>query len=224
MDILKNDWNPLLKEEFDKPYYVTLRKFLINEYNTKVIYPDKYDIFNALHFTPYSKVKVVILGQDPYHGPNQAHGLSFSVKPGVAAPPSLINIYKELRNDLGCYIPNNGYLKKWTEQGVLLLNTVLTVRAGEANSHKDKGWEQFTNKVIELVNGKENPVVFILWGKNAQDKEALITNPSHCIIKSVHPSPLSASRGFFGSNPFSKTNNFLKSNGMEPVDWQIENL
>lgn len=224
MDILKNDWNPLLKEEFDKPYYITLRKFLINEYNTKVIYPDKYDIFNALHFTPYSKVKVVILGQDPYHGPNQAHGLSFSVKPGIAAPPSLINIYKELRNDLGCYIPNNGYLKKWTEQGVLLLNTVLTVRAGEANSHKNKGWEQFTNKAIELVNRKEDPVVFILWGKNAQDKEALITNPIHYIIKSVHPSPLSASRGFFGSNPFSKTNNFLKSNGAEPIDWQIENL
>lgn len=224
MDILKNDWNPLLKEEFDKPYYITLRKFLINEYNTKVIYPDKYDIFNALHFTPYSNVKVVILGQDPYHGPNQAHGLSFSVKPGVAAPPSLINIYKELRNDLGCYIPNNGYLRKWAEQGVLLLNTVLTVRAGEANSHKNKGWEQFTNKVIELVNRKEDPVVFILWGKNAQDKEALITNPIHYIIKSVHPSPLSASRGFFGSNPFSKTNNFLKSNGAEPIDWQIENL
>lgn len=224
MEILKNDWKDLLKNEFESPYYLNLRKFLISEYKSSIIYPNMYDIFNALHYTPYSKVKVVILGQDPYHGPNQAHGLSFSVKPGVPAPPSLINIYKELHTDLNCYIPNNGYLKKWADQGVLLLNTVLTVRASEANSHRNKGWENFTNKIIELVNSKTEPVVFILWGKNAQEKQALITNPIHHIIKSVHPSPLSASRGFFGSRPFSRTNEFLKSDGLSPIDWQIENI
>ncbi|MCI6277440.1 MAG: uracil-DNA glycosylase [Clostridium sp.] len=224
MEILKNDWKDLLKNEFESPYYLDLRKFLISEYKSSIIYPNMYDIFNALHYTPYSKVKVVILGQDPYHGPNQAHGLSFSVKPGVPAPPSLINIYKELHTDLNCYIPNNGYLKKWADQGVLLLNTVLTVRASEANSHRNKGWENFTNKIIELVNSKTEPVVFILWGKNAQEKQALITNPIHHIIKSVHPSPLSASRGFFGSRPFSRTNEFLKSDGLSPIDWQIENI
>lgn len=224
MEILKNDWKDLLKNEFESPYYLDLRKFLISEYKSSIIYPNMYDIFNALHYTPYSKVKVVILGQDPYHRPNQAHGLSFSVKPGVPAPPSLINIYKELHTDLNCYIPNNGYLKKWADQGVLLLNTVLTVRASEANSHRNKGWENFTNKIIELVNSKTEPVVFILWGKNAQEKQALITNPIHHIIKSVHPSPLSASRGFFGSRPFSRTNEFLKSDGLSPIDWQIENI
>lgn len=224
MEILKNDWKDLLKDEFESPYYLNLRKFLISEYRSNIVYPNMYDIFNALHYTPYSKVKVVILGQDPYHGPNQAHGLSFSVKPGVSAPPSLINIYKELHTDLNCYIPNNGYLKKWADQGILLLNAVLTVRAGEANSHRNKGWENFTNKIIELVNAKTEPVVFILWGKNAQEKKALITNPIHHIIKSVHPSPLSASRGFFGSRPFSKTNEYLKADGLEPIDWQIENI
>lgn len=222
--ILKNDWSSLLQEEFSKDYYLKLRKFLIEEYKTKTIYPNMNDIFNALHYTAYKDVKVVILGQDPYHGPNQAHGLSFSVKPGVQTPPSLKNIYKELNKDLGCYIPNNGYLKKWADQGVLLLNTVLTVRAGEANSHKGKGWEIFTDKIISLLNEREDPIVFILWGNNAISKESIITNPWHYIIKSVHPSPLSASRGFFGSNPFSKTNKFLISLEKDPIDWQIDNL
>lgn len=224
MEILKNDWKDLLEDEFKSSYYLNLRKFLISEYKSNIVYPNMYDIFNALHYTPYNKVKVVILGQDPYHGPNQAHGLSFSVKPGVPAPPSLVNIYKELHTDLNCYIPNNGYLKKWADQGILLLNAVLTVRAGEANSHRNKGWENFTNKIIELVNSKTEPVVFILWGKNAQEKQALITNPIHHIIKSVHPSPLSASRGFFESRPFSKTNEYLKADGIDPIDWQIENI
>jgi len=224
MAILKNDWHNLLNDEFQKDYYLTLRKFLITEYRTRTIYPDMYDIFNALHYTAYKDVKVVILGQDPYHGPNQAHGLSFSVKPGVPAPPSLINIFKELNSDLGCYIPNNGYLKKWADQGVLLLNTVLTVRAGQANSHKNRGWEHFTDRVISILNEREDPVVFILWGRNAQSKQSIITNPHHYIIKSPHPSPFSANRGFFGSRPFSKTNNFLKSIGKEPIDWQIENI
>lgn len=224
MQILKNSWQDLLEDEFKKEYYLKLRDFLINEYKTKAIYPNMYDIFNALHYTDYKDVKVVILGQDPYHGPNQAHGLSFSVKPGVPAPPSLMNIYKELNSDVGCYIPNNGYLKKWADQGVMLLNTVLTVRAGEANSHKGIGWEYFTDKVISLLNDREEPIVFILWGKNAQSKVDLINNPKHYIIKSVHPSPLSVHRGFFGSKPFSKTNKFLISIGKEPIDWQIENI
>ena len=224
MKILKNNWQNLLEDEFKKEYYLQLRKFLINEYKTKTIYPNMYDIFNALHYTEYKDVKVVILGQDPYHGPNQAHGLSFSVKPGVPAPPSLMNIYKELNSDVGCYIPNNGYLKKWADQGVMLLNTVLTVRAGEPNSHKGIGWEYFTDKVISLLNDREEPIVFILWGKNAQSKVDIIKNPKHYIIKSVHPSPLSVHRGFFGSKPFSKANNFLMSIGKEPIDWQIENI
>ena len=224
MKILKNDWQNLLEDEFEKDYYLKLRKFLIDEYNSKTIYPNMYDIFNALHYTEYKDVKVVILGQDPYHGPNQAHGLSFSVKPGVPAPPSLINIYKELNSDLGCYIPNNGYLKKWADQGVMLLNTVLTVRAGEANSHKNMGWEHFTDKIINLLNQREDPIVFILWGSNAHSKLNIITNPKHYIIKSVHPSPLSAYRGFFGSKPFSKANEFLSSIGKKPINWQIENI
>ena len=223
-EILKNDWKNYLNTEFEKDYYLKLREFLKNEYNSKVIYPNMYDLFNALHFTSYEDTKVVILGQDPYHGPKQAHGLSFSVNPGVKTPPSLVNIYKELHDDLGCYIPNNGYLKKWADQGVLLLNTVLSVRAGEANSHRSKGWEQFTNRVIEVLNQKETPIVFILWGNNAISKTSLITNPKHFIIKSVHPSPLSASRGFFGSKPFSKANEFLISTNQKPIDWQIENI
>ncbi|MBM6820540.1 MAG: uracil-DNA glycosylase [Clostridium sp.] len=223
-NILKNDWKDLLEDEFNKEYYQTLRNFLTNEYKTKTIYPDKYDIFNALHFTSYKDIKVVILGQDPYHGPGQAHGLSFSVNPGIKIPPSLLNIYKELNSDLGCYIPNNGYLKKWADQGVLLLNTSLTVRAGEANSHKSIGWEIFTDKIISLVNEKEDPVVFLLWGNNAIKKKNLITNKRHLILTSVHPSPLSASRGFFGSKPFSKINNFLISINKKPIDWQIENI
>jgi uracil-DNA glycosylase len=221
---LKNDWNDLLKDEFEKEYYKKLRDFLVNEYRSKTVFPDMYDIFNALNFTAYKDVKVVILGQDPYHGPNQAHGLSFSVKPPIPAPPSLVNIYKELKDDLGCYIPNNGYLKKWADQGVLLLNTALTVRAGEANSHRKIGWEIFTDKVIELLNERKDPVIFILWGNNAISKEKLITNKWHYIIKSVHPSPLSASRGFFGSKPFSKVNNLLKSIDKKSIDWQIENI
>ena len=224
MAILKNDWAPLLEEEFKKPYYLELRKFLVNEYNTRTIYPDKYDIFNALHFTPYEKTKVVILGQDPYHGPGQAHGLSFSVKPGVPIPPSLQNIYRELADDLGCKIPNHGFLEHWAKQGVLLLNTVLTVRAGQANSHRGKGWEQFTDRVISLLNEREKPVVFILWGRPAQSKKALITNSHHYFIESPHPSPLSASRGFFGSRPFSRANRFLRENNMEEIDWQIPDL
>ncbi|ERK28812.1 uracil-DNA glycosylase [Clostridium intestinale] len=220
----KNDWQELLEEELSKEYYLKLRQFLITEYKTTTIYPNMHDIFNALHYTAYKDVKVVILGQDPYHGPNQAHGLSFSVKPGVGIPPSLLNMYKELQADLGCYIPNNGYLKKWADQGILLLNASLTVRAHTANSHKGKGWEILTDKIISLLNDRKDPVVFILWGNNAISKEKLITNKYHYIIKSVHPSPLSASRGFFGSKPFSKCNDFLKSIGKNPIDWQIENI
>jgi uracil-DNA glycosylase len=224
MQILRNDWHDLLKDEFKKDYYLKLRQFLIHEYRTRTIYPDMYDIFNALHYTAYRDVKAVILGQDPYHGPNQAHGLSFSVKPGVPIPPSLMNIYKELQDDLGCYIPNHGYLKKWADQGVMLLNTVLTVRAGQANSHRNMGWEYFTDRVIQLLNDREDPIVFILWGSNAQSKLSLITHPRHHIIKSSHPSPFSAHRGFFGSRPFSRTNNFLTAMGKTSIDWQMENI
>lgn len=219
-----NDWDNLLKDEFNKDYYLKLREFLINEYKTQIIHPSMYDIFNALKFTAYKDVKVVILGQDPYHGPNQAHGFSFSVKHGVKTPPSLRNIFKELNSDLGCYIPNNGFLEEWAKQGVLLLNTVLTVREGQANSHKGKGWEIFTDRIIELLNKRDEPIVFILWGRNAISKEAIITNPIHKIIKSVHPSPLSATRGFFGSKPFSQTNEFLKSINKDPINWQISNI
>ena len=223
MQIFKNDWNELLSDELQKDYYLELRQFLIHEYRTKRIYPDMYSIFNALHYTPYKDVKVVVLGQDPYHGPNQAHGLSFSVQPGVEPPPSLQNIYKELQDDLGCYIPNNGYLRKWADQGVLLLNTVLTVVSGQAHSHRNQGWERFTDRIITLLNEREDPIVFILWGSPAQAKRALITNARHLIITSPHPSPLSAHRGFFKSKPFSRTNAFLTSIGKEPIDWQIEN-
>lgn len=223
MIIFKNDWQEQIGDEFEQEYYQNLRRWLIQEYRTKTVYPDKYDIFNALHYTSYHQVKVVVLGQDPYHGPGQAHGLSFSVKPGVALPPSLLNIYKELEEDVACYIPNNGYLKKWADQGVLLLNTVLTVVAGQPNSHKNRGWEQFTDRVISLLNDRTDPLVFILWGSHAQSKAALITNVHHYIIRSPHPSPLSASRGFFHSKPFSKANRILESIGKTPIDWQIEN-
>ena len=219
-----NDWQDLILNEFEKEYYINLRSFLIKEYKTKSIYPNMYDIFNALHYTAYKDVKVLLLGQDPYHEPNQAHGLSFSVKVGVQSPPSLQNIFLELKNDLGCYIPNNGYLKKWADQGVMLLNTVLTVERGKANSHKGKGWEIFTDRIISLLNERQDPIVFILWGNNAKSKISLITNPKHYIIQSSHPSPYSASYGFLGSRPFSKTNNFLKSIGKPPIDWQIENI
>lgn len=219
-----NKWDELISGEFEKEYYLKLREFLIEEYKTKTIYPNKYDIFNALKFTSYEDVKVVIIGQDPYHGPNQAHGLSFSVQPKVQTPPSLLNMYKELKADLGCFIPNNGYLVPWAEQGVLLLNAVLTVREGQANSHRSKGWEKFTDKVIQLLNEREEPVIFLLWGNNAKEKGELITNKHHFILTTVHPSPLSASRGFFGCKHFSKTNEILRDLGKEPIDWQIKNL
>lgn len=224
MTILNNDWAEQLALEFEQPYYLELRQFLKLEYSTRTIYPNMHDIFNALHYTPYAQAKVVILGQDPYHGPGQAHGLSFSVKPGVRQPPSLQNMLKELRDDIGCTIPNNGYLVPWAEQGVLLLNTVLTVREGEANSHKGKGWERFTDQIIRKLNEREQPLVFILWGSNAQQKTQLITNERHCILRSVHPSPLSVHRGFYGSKPYSQTNDFLRSIGQTEIDWQLPNL
>ena len=224
MQIFKNDWEALLEPEMQKPYYRELRQFLIGEYRTHRIYPDMYAIFNALHYTSYEDVKVVILGQDPYHGPGQAHGLSFSVLPGVPAPPSLLNIFKELQDDLGCTMPNNGCLKPWAEQGVLLLNAVLTVREHQAASHQGRGWEQFTDHIIELLNQREKPLAFILWGSPARRKKAMITNPRHFIVESPHPSPLSAFRGFFGSRPFSRVNEFLKSTGQEPIDSQLPNI
>lgn len=224
MIALGNDWDELLKDEFKQPYYLKLRQFLKNEYQTKTVFPDMYDIFNSLKHTAYQDVKVVILGQDPYHGPGQAHGFSFSVQKGVQIPPSLQNIYLELKNDLACEVPNNGYLIPWADQGVLLLNTVLTVRAGQANSHRGQGWEILTNRIIELINQKEEPVVFLLWGNNAKEKMQLLTNPLHQVFTSVHPSPLSASRGFMGCNHFSKTNNFLENNGVKPIDWQIPSI
>ena len=222
--IFRNDWAQLLDDELKEPYYLELRKFLIDEYSTKKIFPNMYDIFNALHFTSYADTKVVILGQDPYHEPGQAHGLSFSVLPDVPPPPSLLNIFKELRDDLGCFIPNNGCLKPWAEQGVLLLNAVLTVRAHAANSHRGHGWEIFTDKIIRLLNDHERPLAFILWGRPARSKKNMITNPRHFIVESAHPSPLSASGGFFGSRPFSRVNQFLESIGESPIDWQIPNL
>ncbi len=222
--ILQNDWAPLLEDQFQAPYYHRLRSFLKQEYATRTVYPDMHDIFNALHYTSYADTKVVILGQDPYHGPGQAHGLSFSVKSGIPAPPSLQNIFKELHSDLGCSIPDNGCLVPWAEQGVLLLNTVLTVRQGEAHSHKGQGWETFTDRVISLLNEREKPVVFVLWGSPAQQKMQLITERRHFIVRSVHPSPLSAHRGFFGSRPFSQVNEFLRSIGSTEIDWQLPNL
>ena len=221
MAILKNDWANYLEAEFQKEYYLKLRQFLIAEYRTRTVYPDMYDIYNALHYTPYANTKVVILGQDPYHGPGQAHGLSFSVKPGVPPPPSLQNIFKELHDDLGCRIPDHGHLAKWAEQGVLLLNAVLTVRAGEPNAHRNMGWEIFTDRVMEVLNQKEEPVVFLLWGSHAQQKARLITNPRHMLIRSPHPSPLSAHRGFFGSRPFSRANEALRRSGQKEIDWQL---
>lgn len=222
--IIGNDWDDLLEGEFQKEYYKKLRSFLIEEYREKTIFPEMNDIFTTLKTTPYKDVKVVILGQDPYHGKGQSHGLAFSVKKGVRIPPSLRNMFKELNTDLGLPIPNNGYLEKWAKQGVLLLNTSLTVREAQANSHSKIGWEIFTDRIIELLNERETPIVFILWGNNAKSKEKYITNKNHHIIKAVHPSPLSASRGFFGSKPYSKTNDFLKSIGKEEIDWRIENI
>lgn len=224
MAALTNGWAKALKDEFKKDYYRELYNFIKEEYTNNIVYPESKNVFSALELTDIDDVRVVILGQDPYHEPGQAHGLCFSVQPGVKAPPSLENIYKELKDDIGCYIPNNGYLVKWAKQGVLLLNTVLTVRAHAANSHKGHGWETFTDAIISKVNEKDTPVVFILWGSPAQKKIPMLTNPKHLILKAPHPSPLSSYRGFFGSKPFSQTNDFLVKNGMEPIDWQIENI
>lgn len=224
MGMIENDWLEAVGGEFKKPYYAQLYKFIREEYNTRVIYPPAEDIFNALHLTPLNQVKVLILGQDPYHNEGQAHGLCFSVKPQVEIPPSLENIYKELQTDLGCDIPNNGYLVKWAKQGVLMLNTVLTVRAHQANSHQGRGWEQFTDAIIQAVNAQERPIVYMLWGRPAQSKISMLTNPKHLILKAPHPSPLSAYRGFFGCKHFSQANAFLEKNGIEPIDWQIENV
>ena len=217
-----NDWDEILSGEFDKEYYLSLRQFLKSEYKNQTIYPSMYDIFNALKYTAYKDVKAVIIGQDPYHGPGQAHGLCFSVQKGVAIPPSLMNIYKELNSDIGFSIPDHGYLKNWADQGVLMLNAVLTVRAGAANSHKGKGWETFTDTVIKHLNDKEDPVVFILWGANAKAKSTMITNPKHLVLTAPHPSPLSAYNGFFGCRHFSKTNEFLRKTGQKEIDWQLK--
>jgi len=219
-----NSWDEILKDEFNEPYYLKLRQFLKSEYSSKRIFPDMYDIYNAFRYTAYEDVKVVILGQDPYHGEGEAHGLSFSVKPGIAIPPSLRNIYKELHDSLGCYIPNNGYLEKWARQGVLLLNTSLTVVKDSPNSHKNIGWEIFTDKVIKLLNERETPVIFMLWGNNAKSKSLYIDKSRHFVFSSVHPSPLSASRGFFGCNHFALANQKLTELGLTPIDWQIENI
>lgn len=226
MPAVTNDWAVVMREEGKKPYYKELTEFVRKEYmgTEYTIYPPSEDIFNALNLTPLKEVKAVILGQDPYHDKDQAHGLCFSVQPGVAIPPSLVNIYKELKDDLGLNIPNNGYLVKWAKQGVLMLNTVLTVRAHQANSHKGKGWETFTDAILQAVNAQDRPIVFILWGRNAREKKKMLTNPKHLILESAHPSPLSAYNGFFGSRPFSKTNEFLKANGVDPIDWQIEDI
>ena len=223
MSAINNDWLDALKGEFKKPYYKELFNKVNEEYRTRLIFPPADDIFNAFHLTPLSKVKVVILGQDPYHNNGQAHGLCFSVKKGVEVPPSLVNIYKELHDDLGCTIPNHGCLTKWAEQGVLMLNTVLTVRAHQANSHRGIGWEEFTDAAIRVLAAQDRPMVFILWGKPAQSKKSMLDPDKHLILEAPHPSPLSAYRGVFGSKPFSKTNAYLTAHGLEPIDWQIEN-
>ncbi len=218
---MKTDWNPLLREEFDKPYWKQLQRFVYDERSNYEVYPPHEKVFNALHFTPYADTRVLILGQDPYHGPGQAHGLCFSVRHGVEVPPSLVNIHAELADDLGVAVPDHGNLEPWTRQGVLLLNSVLTVRARAAASHRKKGWETFTDQVIRTVNAKTDRVVFILWGSFARRKKELIDNPNHVVIESPHPSPLSASRGFFGSRPFSRANEALTSAGLDPVDWSL---
>ena len=222
MAMINNDWLEVLSPEFHKPYYQSLYTFIKEEYARGTVYPPADDIFNAFHLTPLHQVKVLILGQDPYHEEGQAHGLSFSVKPGVALPPSLVNIYQELHDDIGCPIPKSGYLKKWADQGVLLLNTLLTVRAHQAFSHKGRGWEEFTDAAIRGLNTQDRPIVFILWGSPARAKKSMLNNPHHLILESPHPSPLSAYRGFFGSRPFSKANAFLEANGVEPIDWTLE--
>jgi len=220
-EIIHNSWQEVLAGEFQKDYYLQLREFLKTEYRSQIVYPDMYHLFDALQLTPYEKVKVVILGQDPYHGPNQAHGLSFSVLPGNKIPPSLKNIYQELASDLGIPPVAHGYLKSWADQGVLLLNTVLTVRGGQAYSHRGMGWEIFTDKIIEELNNRDTPVIFVLWGKPAQAKISMIDQQKHYILTAPHPSPLSAHRGFFGSKPFSKINNILAENHQTPIDWAL---
>lgn len=222
--MIANDWLIPLTPEFRKPYYKELYSFVKEEYSRRTVYPPSDEIFSALHLTPLKDVKVVILGQDPYHNEGQAHGLSFSVRPGQDIPPSLVNIYQELHDDLGCYIPNNGFLESWAKQGVLLLNTVLTVRAHAANSHQGKGWEQFTDAVIGAVETQDRPIVYMLWGRPAQAKIPMLTNPRHLILKAPHPSPLSAYRGFMGCRHFSQANDYLEKNGEAPVNWQIENI
>ncbi len=216
-----NSWDGLLKEEFEKEYYLKLRSFLKKEYFSRKIYPDMYDIFNALKYTPYEDVKAVILGQDPYHGAGQAHGLCFSVKKGVTPPPSLKNIFSEIESDIGCRMSGSGELTPWAKQGVLLLNTVLTVREGQPNSHKGMGWEILTDKIIEILNEHQDPIVFLLWGANARSKKKLITNSRHLVLETVHPSPLSAYGGFFGCKHFSAANKFLADNGAKPINWQL---
>ncbi len=214
-----NSWDNILKNDFEGQSYQALRRFLADEYGKHTVYPTMHNIFNSLKYTAFEDVKVVIIGQDPYHGPNQAHGMCFSVLPGTDTPPSLVNIFKEIKADLG--IDNtNPYLMKWAEQGVLLLNTVLTVRAGQANSHKGKGWETLTDSIIRHLNESDTPIVYLLWGANARSKKALITNPNHLILETVHPSPLSAYNGFFGCKHFSKCNEFLTKHGLKPIDWQ----
>ena len=219
--MIGNEWDKLLEEEFQKDYFKKLEEFVINEYKNKTIYPKINEIYNAFRYTDFSDVKVVILGQDPYHGENQAEGLCFSVKKGIQKPPSLNNIFKELHDDLGCIIPKNGSLISWTKEGILLLNAVLTVEKDKAASHKGRGWERFTDEIIKIINKKDTPVVFILWGNYARSKKELITNDKHFIIESAHPSPLSAHNGFFGSKPFSKTNDFLLRCGIKPINWEI---
>lgn len=219
-----NSWDDILSEEFKEQYYLRLREFLKSEYSTKTIYPSMYDIYNAFKLTDYNDVKIVILGQDPYHGEGEAHGLAFSVKKGIAIPPSLRNIYKELNQSLGCYIPNNGFLEKWARQGVLLLNTALTVVKDTPNSHKNIGWEIFTDRIIKLLNKRDKRVIFILWGSNAKSKAMLIDHSKHTVLTSVHPSPLSANRGFFGCGHFKTANEELVRMGEAPIDWQIENI
>lgn len=224
MKIGAKDWDTLLAEELNKEYIKELDAFLETEYQTAKIHPSRNDIFTAFRWTGYEDTKVVIFGQDPYHEENQAHGLAFSVQKGVDIPPSLQNIYKELKNELGLYVPNNGFLEKWARQGVLLLNASLTVRDGEANSHKGKGWEQFTDKVTELLNQRKKTVIFLLWGNDAKKKQELITAPQHIILTAAHPSPLSANRGFFGCGHFKKVNNILTAMNKAPIDWQIDNI
>ncbi len=224
MAMLSGGWETALKDEFKKPYYRELYRKVLNEYQTRQVFPPAADLFSAFEATPLEKVKAVILGQDPYHEPGQAHGMCFSVRPGTEIPPSLVNIFQELHDDLGCRIPNNGYLVKWARQGVLLLNTVLTVRAHRAGSHHGLGWEEFTDATIRVLNEQDRPMVFLLWGRPAAMKESLLTNTQHLVLKAPHPSPLSAYRGFFGCRHFSRCNEFLTAHGESPIDWQIEDV